>query len=183
MIHLRSCDVDTPLVARLFIFFIFCLNSQVATAKEIAWEKFRFKVDVAESWRDVKDFYGIPVTLLGPSVPAKPRAVVQIIPTDLPPGKMNLVESVAFGIKYGEGRKKWITEQQGELLELLPGKFENGRMTAGVSYRINQKSYLERTYYVNCKKNLYHLKIVLNFENREQLPESENIVRSFACAD
>ena len=168
---------------KAFIFFICVLSLNAVSAKEIAWEKFTFKVEVPETWREVKDFYGIPVTLLGPSLPAKPRAVVQIIPTELPPGKMNLQESVAFGIKYGEGRKKWISEQQGELLELLPGKFENGRMTAGVSYRINQKSYLERTYYVNCRKNLFHLKIVLNFENREQLPESETIVRSFACAD
>lgn len=170
-------------MARLLIFFIFCLSLQAASAKELSWNKIKFTVDVPDSWREVKDFYGIPVTLLGPSVSPKPRAVVQIIPTDLPPGKMNDVEAVAFGMKYGEGRKKWIAEQEGELLELLPGKFEHGRLTAGVSYRINQKSYMERTYYVNCKKRMFHLKIVLNFENRDQLSESESIVRSFACAD
>ena len=96
---------------------------------------------------------------------------------------MSEKDAFSFGEKYGEGRKKWIMEQNGELLELVPGKFENERMMAGVSYRINQKSYLERTYYVNCKKRLFHLKIVLNFENLGELKQSESIVRSFACGD
>ena len=170
-------------MARHLILFIFCLSSNAVFAKAISWNKINFNVDVPESWREVKDFYGIPVTLLGPSVSPKPRAVIQIVPTDLPPGKMDEKEAIGFGMKYGEGRTKWVAEQEGELLELLPGKFEDGRLTAGVSYRINQKSYLERTYYVNCKKRMVHLKIVLNFENREQLPECESIVRSFSCAD
>lgn len=152
-------------------------------AKSVNWKDVSFKIKVPEDWREVKDFYGIPVTLLGPSVSPKPRAVIQIIPTDLPPAKMSESEAKVFGEKYAEGRKKWINDQSGEIYDILPGKFEKDRLIAGVNYRINQKSYLERTYYVNCRKRLFHLKIILNFENRNELPESESIVRSFECAD
>ncbi|MFL5783562.1 MAG: hypothetical protein ACJ76H_03060 [Bacteriovoracaceae bacterium] len=159
------------------------MSSHFVSAHPVEWNDVKFSIDVPANWREVKDFYGIPVTLLGPSVSPKPRAVVQIIPTDISPEPMSETDAKAFGEKYSEGRKKWVAEQEGELLELLPGKFENGRLVAGVSYKLNQKSYLERTYYVNCKKRLFHLKIVLNFENRDELSQSESIVRSFQCAD
>lgn len=170
-------------MARLLFFLIFSLISFAVPAAEITWNDVKFTIDVPKSWRVVNDFYGIPVTLLGSSVSPKPRAVIQIIPTDLPPGKISEKDAKGFGEKYAEGRKNWVKEQEGELHELLPGKFENGRLMAGVSYRINQKHYLERTVYLNCKKRLFHLKIVLNFENRSELPLSESIVRSFSCAD
>ncbi len=160
---------------RILSLLIIGLCSFAVSAKE-------YSIKIPEGWREVKDLYGIPVTLLGPSVSPKPRAVIQIIPTNLPPAKMNDSEAVAFGMKYAEGRKLWIKEQDGEIYELVPGKFENNRMVAGVSYRLNQKSYIERTHYVNCPKQIFHLKIILNYENREQLSESESVVRSFSCA-
>lgn len=161
-------------MARLLIFLSFCLSPFAVSAKD-------FTVNIPEGWREVKDLYGIPVTLLGPSITPKPRAVIQIIPTDLPPAKMNETEAVSFGTKYAEGRKNWIKDQDGEIYDILPGKFEKDRLVAGFSYRLNQKSFIERTYYVNCAKRLFHLKIILNFENRDQLSESESIVRSFSC--
>ncbi len=154
-----------------------------AVAKTVKWKDVKFKITVPENWREANDLYGIPVTLLGPSVNPKPRAIVQIIPTDAPKVPMSEKDARGFGEKYAEGRKNWVREQGGEIYEILPGKFEDGKLSAGVSYRLNQKSYLERTYYVNCPKKLYHLKIVLNFENKDELPECESIVRSFACAD
>jgi hypothetical protein len=161
-------------VAKLFIFLTICLSSFAASAKD-------FAINIPEGWREVKDLYGIPFTLLGPSITPKPRAVIQIIPTDLPPAKMNDTEAVSFGIKYAQGRKSWIKDQDGEIYDILTGKFEKDRLVTGFSYRLNQKSFIERTYYVNCAKRLFHLKIILNFENRNQLSESESIVRSFSC--
>ena len=163
-------------MARILISFILGLYSFAVFAKD-------FSIQLPEGWREVKDLYGIPVTLLGPSVAPKPRAVIQVIPTKLPPAKMNHTEAVAFGIKYAEGRKNWMKDQEGEIFEILPGKFEGNRFVAGVSYRLNQKNFIERTYYVNCPKEIFHLKIILNFENRDQLSQSESIVRSFSCAD
>lgn len=163
-------------MARILISFILGLYSYAVFAKD-------FSIQVPEGWREVKDLYGIPVTILGPSVAPKPRAVIQVIPTKLPPPKMNDTEAASFGMKYAEGRKTWVKEQEGEVYEILPGKFEKNRMVAGVSYRLNQKSFIERTYYVNCAKQLFHLKIILNYENRDQLSQSESVVRSFSCAD
>lgn len=170
-------------MARYLISFICCVLPIAVSAKNLSWKNIEFGINVPENWREVKDLYGIPVTLLGPSVSPKPRAIIQIIPTDLSPAKMNDTEAVAFGMKYAEGRRNWIKEQNGEIYELLPGKFEKNRLVAGVSYRLNQKSFIERTHYVNCAKRLFHVKIVLNYENRDQLSESESIARSFSCVD
>ncbi len=170
-------------MARSLILIIFCFQIFPAVAKTVAWKNIKFEITVPYKWREAKDLYGIPVTFLGPSVGSKPRAIVQIIPTDAPDIKMSVQDARGFGEKYAEGRKNWVREQGGEIYDVLPGKFEDGKLTAGVSYRINQKSYLERTYYANCAKKLFHLKIVLNFENKNELSDCESIVRSFSCAD
>lgn len=165
----------------LAILLLLNFTAASASAKSLFYKDDKFSIDVPKKWREVKDLYGIPVTLLGPSVSPKPRAVVQVIPTSLPHGEMKKEDEKKFGEDYAEGRKRWVKEQGGEILELLPGKYEDNRLMAGVSYKLNQKRYLERTYYVNCPKKLYHLKIVLNFENLDSLKESEEIVRSFSC--
>ena len=170
-------------MARTLFLLLFCFQISPAVAKTVKWNNVKFKINVPENWREANDLYGIPVTLLGPSVSPKPRAIVQIIPTDAPKVPMSEKDARGFGEKYAEGRKNWVREQGGQIYEILPGKFEDGKLSAGVSYRINQKSYLERTYYVNCPKKLYHLKIVLNLENQDELSDCESIVRSFACAD
>ncbi len=157
------------------------MSSLSVTAKTVKWKDVSFSVDVPENWREVKDFYGIPVTFLGPSVSPKPRAVVQIIPTEAPSVKIKDDDAKSFGDKYAEGRKRWIAEQKGELLEILPGKIDGKFLKSGVSYRLNQKSYLERTFYTSCPKKLFHLKIVLNFENEDELELCEKIIRSFSC--
>jgi hypothetical protein len=170
-------------VVRTLTLFIFCIQILPAVAKTVEWKSHKFNIDLPKNWREAKDLYGIPVTLLGPSVSSRPRAIVQVIPTDAPFVKMSEADARSFGEKYAEGRKAWVRAQGGELYETIPGKFEEGKLTAGVSYRLNQKSFLERTYYVNCPKKLYHLKIVLNFENKSELSDCESIVRSFSCAD
>jgi hypothetical protein len=167
----------------LFLFTCLLILPFSVTAKSVNWEEVNFKIDVPENWREVKDLYGIPVTLLGPSVSPKPRAVIQIIPTDAPPAPMSEKDAKAFGENYADGRKNWLKDQDAEILELLPGKFSGGKLSAGVSYRLNKKTYLERTYFVNCPKKLFHLKIILNLENRDELKTCESIVRSFACVD
>lgn len=170
-------------MAKVFFTFLLLLHAHSVWSASVTWKDQKFSISIPEGWREVKDFYGIPVTLLGPSVSPKPRAVIQIIPTDATSVKISPADAKVFGEKYAEGRKKWIEEQKGEIYELLPGKFEKDRLSTGFSYRLNKKSYIERTTYINCPKKLYHLKIILNFENRDQLNESENIVRSFACAE
>lgn len=166
---------------KLLLPLITLLVSLPVSARTVKWRDVTFSVEVPENWREVKDFYGIPVTLLGPSVAPKPRAVVQIIPTEAPAVEIKDDDAKAFGEKYAEGRKRWVSEQKGEVLEILPGKLEGKFLTAGVSYRLNKKSYLERTFYTSCPKKLFHLKIVLNYENVSELAECEKIIRSFSC--
>ncbi len=166
---------------KLFFLLTLLLNTLSVFADSVKWKDVSFSVDIPENWREVKDFYGIPVTLLGPSVSPKPRAVVQIIPTEAPAVKIKDDDAKSFGEKYAEGRKRWVAEQNGTVLEILPGKLDGKFLTSGVSYKINKKSYLERTFYTSCPKRLFHLKIVLNFENESELAECEKIVRSFSC--
>lgn len=150
-------------------------------ARTLSYDGQTFSMDVPTEWKDVKDLYGIPITLLGPSVAPKPRVVIQVIPTKLPHGEMKESDAKKFGEDYAEGRKRWVKEQEGEILELVPGSFEKNRLMAGVSYKIHHKRFLERTVYVNCPKKLFHLKLILNFENLESLSEAQNILRSFEC--
>ena len=166
-------------------FFIFFVLPSVALSKTLVWKDQRFAIDVPEGWREVKDLYGIPVTILGP-VKNQTRPVVQVIPTPLNAVEIKVENAKSFGEKYAEGRYKWLQAQRGKLIELLPGRFETLKdgskmLYAGVSYQMNQKAFIERTFYVSCPKKIFHLKIVQNFELVNQLQESEAIVRSFQC--
>lgn len=166
-------------------FLIFFGLPEAALSKSIAYKGHKFSIDVPEGWREVKDLYGIPVTVLGP-VQNQTRAVVQVIPTPLKEVEIKLENAKAFGEKYAEGRRKWLKEQNGTLIELVGGHFETLKdsspmLYAGVSYQMNKKAFIERTFYVKCPKNIFHLKIVQNFELVKQLDASEAIVRSFQC--
>lgn len=163
----------------------FFVLPSTALSKSLVWKDQRFAIDVPEGWREVKDLYGIPVTLLGP-VKNQTRPVVQVIPTPLHAVEIKADNAKGFGEKYAEGRRKWLMAQNGKLIELLPGRFETLKdgskmLSTGVSYQMNQKAFIERTFYVSCPKNIFHLKIVQNFELVNQLQESETIVRSFRC--
>lgn len=167
-----------------FLIFLAGINPE-AVAKSLTWKTDSFSINVPSGWREVKDLYGIPVTIMGP-VQNKTRAVVQVIPTPLKDIDIKAENAKAFGEKYAEGRHKWLKAQNGKLIELLAGRFETLKdgskmLYAGVSYQMNQKAFIERTFYVSCPKKIFHLKIVQNFELVKDLPESEAIVRSFQC--
>lgn len=167
-----------------FFLFFAGLNPG-AWAKSLTWKADSFSIDVPNGWREVKDLYGIPVTILGP-VENKTRAVVQVIPTPLKDVEIKAENAKAFGEKYAEGRRLWLKAQNGKLIELLAGRFETLKdgskmLYAGVSYQMNQKAFIERTFYVRCPKKIFHLKIVQNFELVDQLDKSDAIVRSFQC--
>lgn len=165
--------------------FIFLVLPSSALSKSLVYKDQKFSIDVPEGWREVKDLYGIPVTILGP-VQNQTRAVVQVIPTPLKEIDIKAENAKGFGEKYAEGRHRWLKEQNGQLIELQPGRFEvlkdgSKMLYAGVSYQMNKKAFIERTFYVSCPKKIFHLKVVQNFELVKELHKSEAIVRSFQC--
>jgi len=170
-------------VVKYLLVLLFALP---AFARSVTWKDAVFSVDVPKDWKVVNDLYGIPVTLLGPSVAPKPRAVIQVIPTNNSAVKVQASDVEKFDQQYVEGRKKWLAEQNGTLLEFRKTNFDvradkTPMLSAGVSYQLNQKHYLEHTHYIGCPGRLYHLKLILNFENLGSLKEGEKIIRSFAC--
>lgn len=167
-------------------YFLLLLFTFPTFAKSVTWRDATFSVDVPKDWKVVNDLYGIPVTLMGPSVAPKPRAVIQIIPTNNSAVKVQAGDVAKFDKQYVEGRNKWIREQSGTLLEFKKTQFETRHdkapmLSAGVSYKLNHKHYLERTHYIGCPERLYHVKLILNFENLDSQKECEKIIRSFAC--
>lgn len=170
--------------------FLFLLSGIIASpsfAKSLTWKDSTFSINVQDGWKEAKDLYGIPVTLLGP-IRNQTRPIVQIIPTSIDDIAIKPENAKGFGEKYAVGRKDWLSKQNGKLIELLPGRYEvlksgSKMLYAGVSYQINQKAFIERTFYISCPKKIFHLKIVQNFELVSALKDSEDVVRSFACKE
>lgn len=131
----------------------------------------------------MNDMFGIPVTLMGPfnkSINARP--IIQIIPTDQKPMPMSEKDVITFDKNYANGRKKWLNENNGNLIKLIPAKLEGKSiLTAGVEYSMTGKGYVVRTFYINCPENLYNLKIFLHAGLADYLPVAEETVRSFSC--
>ena len=170
---------------------LICLLFLIPFAAFSATQKLRFKdqqflVSMPQDWKAVNELYGIPITLLGPMINNETRAVIQVIPTGEKSSTLTIKDSEDFSKKYAEGRRQWIKSQNGNVIDILPGKLSQTSkgiliLEAGVSYQIHQKSFAERTYYVQCPKQIVHLKIVLNVGLIQSMPTAESIVRSFQC--
>lgn len=168
------------------MFFLSLFLTHAAWGNVISYGEHRFEISYPADWKEVKDFFGIPVTLLGPFQKNDARPVIQIIPTKTPPMKMTQEELLEFNKNYESGRKKWVGKNNGKLFEVEKAKLTEDKkgykiLSAGVSYQVNFKSYIEKTFYINCPKNLFNLKIVLNKGNKDFLPKALEIVRSFEC--
>lgn len=143
-------------------------------------------MEYSKDWKPVQNFFGIPVTFFGPMTDKKIRPVIQLIPSEARALKQSDSELKAFNKTYPEKKKKWLKERKGSLLSLLPAAVEKNAkkenmIVAGLSYRLGENAFTEKTYYLNCKEKLVQLKVLVPLGELKRLSEAEKIVRSFQC--
>lgn len=171
--------------ALIFANAFFVIFKAHAWAKDFHIDSMKFSIDVPKEWRATEGLFEIPLTLTGP-MKNEARPVITVTPTELKKVYFNVKDETKVNADYKEKRLKWLQKHKGEFITLdayqnLKWEGVEAAHSLGYSYKINEIVFLEKSFYVICKERLYHLKYLLRENQRDSLPETDRIIKSFRC--
>ena len=166
--------------------YLFSLGSSPAQAVAIEYKTHSFSIDFPKGWKEVRDFFGVPVSILGPFQTNQSRPVIQIVPTTQKAIEFTSAEVAKWNENHKANTEKWMSKHGGRLQSLVPGVVEvrkdgTRQLVGGLLYQLHAKSFIEKIYYISCPKGLYNIKILVNQGSKEFLQSAEKIVGSFKC--
>ncbi|MEK7690679.1 MAG: hypothetical protein AAB425_06635 [Bdellovibrionota bacterium] len=155
------------------------------------------ELSVPSGWRAVKDFYGIPVTLLGPEPanmrkdPSSRRAVLQIIPAPrnarVPasdPAKISAKQLQAAGTSFAAGKKKWFYKMGIQKYQFRPTTTLKVSpaltlLKTSVDYQVGGRMLIENNFYGKIGSRFVQIKsVVPESENNQRHPEIQRVIAS-----
>lgn len=171
---------------RTFFFVLILLLSNFGWTKSITYKSHRFSVDFPAEWQEVEDFFGVPVTILGPFQKNESRPLVQIIPIGKKGLKFTDQELKRWNENHRKNSKAWMDKHGGEIQSIWDGKVETKKdgtkqIVAGLTYQLKTKAFYEKIYYISCPKGFYNLKVLVNQGSKEFVKPAEEIAESFTC--
>ncbi len=144
----------------------------------------KITLNVPEGWEASKDLFGLPLTVLGPFANDS-RPVLGIVPTKVTSEKMPEKEFKKYFEDFRKEKEEWVRSNKGELLDFDPTKsveFKNARgHFIGAEFKVNSLTFLERSYYLYCKGELYNLKYSIRNEHKKYLGDLQKMVEDFKC--
>lgn len=165
---------------------VYTLVVHVSWAKTVTWKNSTFNIDYPADWKEVKDFFGIPVTILGPYQKNDSRPVIQIIPIGEKVIEFTDQEMKKWNENHEKNSREWMSKHNGKLQKIWPGVLEKRKdgskqLVAGLTYELNSIPFFEKIYYLACPKKMWNFKILINQGSKALLPAAEKIVESFQC--
>jgi hypothetical protein len=142
-------------------------------------------LSIPVNWQSVEDLYGMPLTLLGPTVDGS-RPIISFTPTKLHI-KFDQLSLEKNYDEYKDGRGAWLKEVDGKVLEFFPYKVEKRSdgvelHRVGYSYIFNDVTYFEYSYYIVCGEQLFHAKSILKKAHLKDFQKDiAEIIGSFDC--
>lgn len=170
------------------LFIVLCLLSFGANAKVQSFTLDggkKVSVDVKENWEAAKDLFGIPLTVLGPWENDS-RPVVTILPTDLKKEDISEAEFKKHFENFKKEKDTWVRSHSGELLSYEPVTSVEFRKDLlghyiGAEFKINNIHFIERSYYLYCKGEVFNLKYSMRDEHRKYTDDLKKVVEDFRC--
>jgi hypothetical protein len=165
---------------------VFILFAHVAWSKSVTWKKYTFSIDYPSDWKEVKDFFGIPVTILGPFQANDSRPVIQIVPVAEKSLSFSDEEMKKWNANHEKNSREWMKKHNGKLQKIWPGILEKRKdgtkqLVGGLTYELNSIPFFEKIYYLACPGRTWNFKILINQGSKKLLPVAEKIVESFQC--
>ncbi|NDF15958.1 hypothetical protein EB061_11665, partial [bacterium] len=164
----------TPLstVLGLLVFFTIPLSAQAAV-KEFKIGDDRFTVDVPKNWQTPLDFYGFPVTLIGPETPEGRRTVIGITPAGASDDEKVFDQGDKDLKAYIAGREAWLEQFDGKSISF--DSYQKTRWegieeahTLGYHYELPTGKFYERSLFVLCNgRRLYHVKTLVHSDHEK----------------
>ena len=130
----------------------------------------QFTINVPNGWQTPKDFYGFPVSLIGPDNKEGHRTVIGIIPSGAADTEKVFDQGDKDIKSYISGREAWLEKFEGKSISYdsyqktkWPGVEE--AHTLGYHYELPTGKFYERSIFVLCNgRRLYHLKSITHSE-------------------
>ncbi|WPU65996.1 hypothetical protein [Peredibacter starrii] len=162
--------------------------SSVAHAKIASFElKDKHKVTVThpDNWETARELYGIPLAVLGPYA-NESRPVLSILPTNVKKEKHSEAEFQKLFQEFKTKKEEWVSSHKGKLLKYEPLTLVEPRQDLkghfiGAEYAINGIHFVERSYYLYCKGEVYNLKYSIRDEHRKYIPDLQKMIGDFKC--
>lgn len=145
----------------------------------------KVSVDVKENWETAQDLFGIPLTVLGPWE-NESRPVVTILHTELKKEDLSEAEFKKYFENFKKEKEEWVQSHSGELLSYEPVKSVEFRKDLlghyiGAEFKINNIHFIERSYYLYCKGEVFNLKYSMRDEHRKHTKDLQKVVEDFKC--
>lgn len=136
-----------------------------AFANNTDWKQFNFKnikYKLPKKWTVSSEIYGIEITAFGP-IEGGEREAITIVSLDF---HKNIEQNILLKNRdeYRYGREKYIAKKKGKLLKVEnPEKIADAKnkistYKMSVSYTINDTTFEEYSYLIECKSNLFQVK-------------------------
>lgn len=144
-----------------------------------------FKINIPDGWRAVPSLFGIPLAILGPEARDK-RPVLSVYPGETNSKVLSQADLESLFADFKQEKEKWMKEEGGELKTYEPvtkvsfGKNVSGHYI-GAEYVLEGETFLERSYYLYCKEELYNLKYTFRNDQLSHLKAAQQMVENFQC--
>ena len=145
----------------------------------------KVSVDVKENWEAAKDLFGVPLTVLGPWA-NESRPVVTIVPTKLTKNDISEEQFKKTFENFKKEKDEWVRSHSGQLLSYEPVTSVEFRKDLlghyiGAEFKINNIHFIERSYYLYCKGEVFNLKYSMRDEHRKYTQDLQKVVEEFKC--
>lgn len=162
--------------------------SSMAHAKIASFElKDKHKVTVShpDNWETVKELYGIPLAVLGPYANDS-RPVLSILPTNVKKEQHSEAEFQKLFQDFKTEKEEWVSSHKGQLIKYEPLSLVEPRKDLkghfiGAEFAINGIHFIERSYYLYCKGEVYNLKYSIRDEHRKYIQDLQKMIGDFKC--
>lgn len=167
---------------------IICFSCSFAFAKTETFElasKKKVTVTYPGSWEAIRELYGIPLAILGPYA-NESRPVLSILPTNVKEKDHPEKDFKKIFEDFKKEKEEWVKSHKGTLLkyepvtEVAPRKDLKGHFI-GAEFKINGIHFIERSYYLYCKGEVYNLKYSIRDEHRKYIKDLQEMIGDFKC--
>jgi len=173
---------------RLFIFLLFNFIS-LANSKPFTISKNdeAFQIENPKGWEGFYNFMGFPLLFNGAYDQAKGRPSLSVTMTGIEDPGFDSNDLSQSQKNYFDGRKKWLDSRNGTFKKEIPytqffTKNKNKVFEIGFEYILDNKSFIEKTFFYFCPSSMVHIKLLMNEAHRSFLPEISKVIQNAKCS-
>lgn len=170
---------------KVLLLLILSCSFSWAKVEEFEIQGKKISIDVPAEWQTVKELYGMPLSALGPEENGlRPAMVFSFMGMNSKIMSPEKFQSIFKDFKTS--KQKWVDKYKGKLLmfeEMTPVEFSKdvkGHFI-GAEYIVDDIIFIERSYYLYCKSDVFHVKWNIREEHKKHMKDIERILRSFSC--